>query len=46
MGDVISRLFEGSASAMVLKLIDTADLDSDELAEIRRLIARKSKEQS
>ena len=45
VGDVLSRMFEGSASAMVLNLLDTADLDGEELAEIRRLIARKAKEQ-
>lgn len=45
VGDVLSRMFEGSATAMLLNLLETADLDSDELAEIRRLIARKAKEQ-
>jgi predicted transcriptional regulator len=45
VGDILSRLFEGSASAMVLNLIETADLDPAEIAEIRRLIARKAKEQ-
>jgi len=46
VGDVLSRLFDGSASAMVLNLLETADLDPDELAELRRLISRKAKEQS
>jgi predicted transcriptional regulator len=45
MGDVLSRVFGGSPSAMVLNLIETADLDADELAELRRLISRKAKEQ-
>ena len=44
-GDLLSRLFDGSASAMVLNLIGTADLDAGELAELRRLITRKSREQ-
>jgi BlaI family transcriptional regulator, penicillinase repressor len=44
-GDLLSRLFDGSASAMVLNLIETADLDAGELAELRRLITRKSREQ-
>ena len=44
-GDLLSRLFDGSASAMVLNLIETADLDADELTELRRLISRKAKEQ-
>ncbi len=45
MGDLLSRVFDDSLSAMVLNLIETADLDSDELAELRRLISRKAKEQ-
>ena len=44
MGDLLSRLFDGSPSAMVLNLLETADVDSEELAEIRKLIARKTKE--
>ncbi len=45
MGDLLSRVYDGSPSAMVLNLIETADLDADELAELRRLISRKAKEQ-
>jgi len=45
MGDLLSRVFDGSPSAMVLNLIETADLDADEVAELRRLIGRKAKEQ-
>ena len=44
MGDLLARLFDGSPSAMALKLIETSDLDSEELAELRKLINRKSKE--
>ena len=44
-GDLLKRVFDGSASAMVLNLIETADLDADELAQLRRLISRKAKEQ-
>jgi predicted transcriptional regulator len=44
-GDLLSRVFDGSASAMVLNMIETADLDPEELAELRRLITRKAKEQ-
>lgn len=43
-GDLLSRLFNDSPSAMVLNLLETADIDSDELAEIRKLIVRKTKE--
>ena len=45
LGDLLARVFDGSSSAMVLNLIETADLDAAELAELRRLIGRKAKEQ-
>ena len=45
MGDMLSRLFDSSPSALVLNLLETADIDSDELAELRKLITRKAKEQ-
>ena len=44
MGDLLSRAFNGSPSAMVLNLLETTDVDADEFAEIRKLISRKSKE--
>ncbi len=45
MGDLLSRVFEGSPAAMVLNLLETNDLDADELGELRQLIGRKAKEQ-
>ena len=45
MGDLLSRAFDGSPAAMMLNLFETTDLDANELAELRRLINRKSKEQ-
>lgn len=45
MGDMLNRVFDGSPVAMMLNLIDTAGLDAEELAELRRLINRKRKEQ-
>ncbi len=45
MGDLLSRVFNGSPSELVLNLLETADLDSDELAELRKLITRKAREQ-
>ena len=45
VGDVVSRLFGGSTSAMMLNLLETGELDADELGEIRKLINRKVKEQ-
>ena len=44
MGDLLLRVFDDSPSAMVLNLLETADLDADELAELRKLINRKVKE--
>lgn len=44
LGDMLTRVFDGSSAAMVLNLIETADLDAEELAELRRLIGRKAKE--
>lgn len=45
VGDLLAKVFDGSPQALVLNLLETAELDSDELAEIRRLINRKAKEQ-
>ena len=44
MGDLLSRAFNGSPAAMVLNLLETTDVDADDLAEIRKLISRKTKE--
>ncbi len=44
VGDLLGRVFEGSATAMVLNLMESADLDADELASLRQLIERKAKE--
>lgn len=45
MGDMLSRVFDGSTSDLVLNLLETTDLDAEELAELRKLINRKAKEQ-
>jgi len=45
IGDLMARLFDGSPSAMILNLLETADLDTEELSEVRKLINRKAKEQ-
>lgn len=44
MSDVLCRLFDGSPSAMMLNLLETSDVGSAELAELRQLITRKAKE--
>ena len=43
---LIDRLFGGSSAAVVQHLLETNDLDADELLEIRKLINRKVREQS
>jgi BlaI family penicillinase repressor len=45
ISDLLSRVFDGSPSAMMLNLLETADLDADEIADLRKLITRKAKEQ-
>ncbi len=44
LSDMVNRVFDGSASAVLLELLNTSDVSQDELAEIRRLINRKAKE--
>lgn len=44
LGDLVNRVFDGSASAVMLELLETSDVDADEIAAIRRLINRKSRE--
>ena len=41
--DVVDRVFDGSPSAVLLKLFDVKNLDPDELKEMRRIINRELK---
>jgi predicted transcriptional regulator len=43
--DIVDRVFDGSAVAVMQHLIETGDLDADELAQVRQIIQRKTKEQ-
>lgn len=45
LGDVVDRVFDGSAMAVVLSLFDRDDLDPEELKELKRLVNRKAKQQ-
>ena len=45
LGDVVERVFDGSATAVMLSLFDCSDIDEDEVKELRRLFNRKLKEQ-
>jgi BlaI family transcriptional regulator, penicillinase repressor len=44
LGDVVDRVFDGSATAVMLSLFDRADLEASDLKELRRAIDRKMKE--
>ena len=44
LGSVVDRVFDGSAKAVLLSLFDCAEIDSDELKELRKLINKKSRE--
>ncbi|WP_182868137.1 BlaI/MecI/CopY family transcriptional regulator [Rhodopirellula sp. JC639] len=46
VSDLLSRLFEGSPTAMVLNLLETGEIDREELDEIRRMVNRKRREQN
>jgi BlaI family penicillinase repressor len=45
LSDMVNRVFNGSAEALVLNLFDSVDFDAEELKGLRRLIDRKTKEQ-
>ena len=45
LGDLVDRLFNGSAAAAMVNLLETNDLDQAELSELRQLILSKGKEQ-
>ncbi len=41
LGDVLDRVFDGSTSAVLLKLFDVTSVNDAELKELRRIIDRK-----
>jgi BlaI family penicillinase repressor len=43
--DVVNRVFDGSAKAVMLSLFDNEKVDAGELKELRRLINQKMKDQ-
>jgi BlaI family transcriptional regulator, penicillinase repressor len=45
LGNLVDRVFGGSAAATMLELLQTTDLDAGELKEIRRMIDRIAREQ-
>ena len=44
LGDMVNRVFDGSAKAVVLSLFDSSELNADDLKELRRLIDHRAKE--
>ena len=46
LADVVNRVFDGSARAVLLSLFDDRAVDPDELKELRRLISQKVKDQT
>ena len=44
--DLVDRVFDGSATTVMVNLLENGDIGSEELNELRRLINRKAKEKS
>jgi BlaI family penicillinase repressor len=44
LGDLVERVFDGSAEAVMLSLFDVAELDDDALKSLRRAFNQKLKE--
>ena len=46
LNDLVERLFEGSSVTAMVNLLETSDVDPAELAQLRKLIQQREKEQS
>ncbi|HBO44008.1 MAG TPA: penicillinase repressor [Planctomycetaceae bacterium] len=46
LGDLIERVFDGSAEAVMLSLFDVSDLDEDSLKRLRRAFNQKMREKN
>ena len=44
LADLVDRVFDGSATAVLLNLLEAKDVNAEELRELRRLLQRKEKE--
>lgn len=44
--DMVNRVFNGSATAAMVNLLESSDMDAEELDELRGFIARKTNEES
>ena len=45
LGDLVDKVFDGSAEAVMLSLFDVSDLNSDDLKRLRRAFNQKMREQ-
>jgi BlaI family penicillinase repressor len=46
LGDIVDRVFNGSAAAVMLNLLQTSDLDEQELKQLRQIVNQRTREQS
>lgn len=44
LGQVVDRVFDGSAVSVLMRLLETHDIDAKELTELRRIIRKKETE--
>jgi len=44
LGDVMRRVFDGSAKAVMVALLESSEVDAEELLELKRYINRKARE--
>ena len=44
LGDLVERVFDGSAEAVMLSLFDVKQLDEDEITSLRKLLNKKMRE--
>jgi BlaI family transcriptional regulator, penicillinase repressor len=44
LADLVDRVFDGSATAVLMNLLEAKDVNADELRELRKLLQRKEKE--
>jgi BlaI family transcriptional regulator, penicillinase repressor len=44
--DLVDRAFDGSAAALLVNLLETGDLDAEELRRLRELVNQKTEEQT
>ena len=44
LADLVDRVFDGSATAVLLNLLEAKEVNADELRELRKLLQRKEKE--